>query len=275
MSLHDIEQLSWYDLNAHLGIPYFHQGGLRATDRLADLCGVGSETKVLVVGCGTGYSACYLARTRGCRVDGFDLAENMVAKAKARANVEDVADRVSFQVADAHRMPFGDAQYDIVLTEFVSMFLDRDRAFRECVRVLRPGGHLGINELYKEDIIPESSKAKIDEAEGLYAEVTGLPFAALTISAWRNELQKVGLIDILSERVDYMESLRERAQSVGGWRKLLRMIGRGFLYTFRSKEIRRKMLIQARFRRIIRMDKSTKQYIGALLCVGSKRGEGK
>jgi len=273
MSLHEVEQLSWYDLNAYIGIPYFHEGGLRATDRLADLCGIGSETRVLVVGCGTGYSACYLARTRGCQIDGFDIAENMVDRAKARANAEGVADRVSFQVADAHRTPFEDVQYDVVLTEVVSMFLDRDRAFRECVRVLQPGGYLGIDELYKEDIIPESSRVKIDEAEGIYAEATGLPFAALASSAWQQEFRRVGLIDIQSERVNYTESLRERARSVGGWRKLLGMIGRGFLLMARSREVRRKMLIEARFKRVIMRDKSTRQYIGALLCVGRKMGK--
>jgi ubiquinone/menaquinone biosynthesis C-methylase UbiE len=149
LSLQEIEQLAWYDFSAYIGIPYFHQGGMKATDRLSDLCQVKPESKVLVVGCGTGYNACYLARTRGCFVDGFDLAENMVAKARERAEAEGVTSKVTFRVADAYSMPFEDNQYDVVLTEYVSMFLDRNRAFREIIRVLKPGGCLGINELYK------------------------------------------------------------------------------------------------------------------------------
>ena len=273
LSFKEITQLSYYELNAHIGVPYFHQGGMRATDRLADLCNIGSETKVLIVGCGTGYSACYLARTRNCRVDGFDLAENMITKAKIRAGVEGVTDKVTFQIADAHHLPFEDGQFDVVLTEFVSMFLDRDKAYPECVRVLRPGGHFGINELCKEDIIPEASRIKIEKFERNYAEVANLPFSAPSISAWCQEFQKVGLLDIQSEKVDYQENLRERANSVGGRRKLLAMIGRGFLYMFKSKEIRRKMLIQASFKRILKQDKSTRQYIGAFLWTGKKSND--
>lgn len=270
LTFQEIEQLSWYDLNAHLGIPYFHQGGLKATDRLADLCGIGPETRVLIVGCGTGYSACYLARTRACQIDGFDIAENMVAKAKDRAIAEDISSRVTFQVANAHHLPFESSRYDVILTEFVSMFLDRNLAYPEFMRVLRPGGRLGINELFKEDNIPEALREKIEEAEDLYGEMAGLPCTALTVSAWEEELQKAGLVDVQSEKVDHMESMRERAESVGGWRKLMGLIGRGFLYMFRSKEIRHKMMIQSRFRRIIRQNRSTKQFIGALLVVGSK-----
>jgi hypothetical protein len=111
---------------------------------------------------------------------------------------------------------------------------------------------------------------KIDGVEELFAKSISLPFILLTVSTWLREIQIAGFVDVLSERVDHKESLRERAQSVGGWKNLLRMIGRGFLYMFRSGEIRRKMMIPARFKRIIQQDRSTKRYIDALLRVGRK-----
>jgi len=41
-----------------------------------------------------------------------------------------------------------------MFTVFVSQFLDKQRAFPEFARVLKPQGYLGINEMYKADEIP-------------------------------------------------------------------------------------------------------------------------
>jgi ubiquinone/menaquinone biosynthesis C-methylase UbiE len=68
-------EMGYYDFMARMGVPYFHFGGLRATDRLAELCGIGSRSEVLAIGCGTGYTTCYLAERLGCRVVGIDISE--------------------------------------------------------------------------------------------------------------------------------------------------------------------------------------------------------
>lgn len=52
------------------------------------------------------------------------------------------ADRVSFQPADAHELPFADASFDIVVCQFGVMFFhDKVRAAKAVRRVLEPGGH--------------------------------------------------------------------------------------------------------------------------------------
>ncbi len=33
-------EMGYYDFMARMGVPYFHFGSLRATDRLAELCGM-------------------------------------------------------------------------------------------------------------------------------------------------------------------------------------------------------------------------------------------
>ncbi|GAB4011184.1 class I SAM-dependent methyltransferase [Nocardioides ultimimeridianus] len=49
--------------------------------------------------------------------------------------------KVTWQVADAQELPFGDGEFDAVVCQFGAMFFpDRPRAFREAARVLRPGG---------------------------------------------------------------------------------------------------------------------------------------
>jgi SAM-dependent methyltransferase len=61
----------------------------------------------------------------------------MLARAAARADTR----RVRWSVADAGRLPFPDASFDLVACQFAVMFFpDRPAAFREARRVLKPGG---------------------------------------------------------------------------------------------------------------------------------------
>ncbi|WP_292380435.1 class I SAM-dependent methyltransferase [Methanosarcina sp. UBA289] len=98
-----------------------------------------------MVGCGTGFSACYLAREIGCEVLVIDIEELSIEKAKEKAKRQKVSDKAKFRVGDAHALPFEAETFDALRTEFVSQFLDRERAFKEFARVLRPRAYVGIN----------------------------------------------------------------------------------------------------------------------------------
>ena len=63
----EVEKLGYYDFMAHLGVPYFHVGGMRSTDELLSMCQIDSSKRVLIVGCGTGYTACYIAKEHDLR----------------------------------------------------------------------------------------------------------------------------------------------------------------------------------------------------------------
>ncbi len=147
LSMEKIEKLSYYDFMSYLDVPFFHIGGLKSTMELAELCQIGKDSKVLMVGCRTGFTACYLAKKFGCTVMGVDIAEVSINKAKERAEKENLGDKVEFCIGDAYDLQFKSNTFDVVMTEFVSQFLDKDIAFREFVRVLKPGGYVGINEL--------------------------------------------------------------------------------------------------------------------------------
>jgi 2-polyprenyl-3-methyl-5-hydroxy-6-metoxy-1,4-benzoquinol methylase len=65
----------------HVGLTVIHPGGLAASSRLAETCGIGVGDRVLDLGCGKGTTAIYLARKYGCDVTGIDLSDELVAKA--------------------------------------------------------------------------------------------------------------------------------------------------------------------------------------------------
>ncbi len=133
----------------------FHPGGLHLTARLGELLALSSHDRVLDVACGRGETALFLARRFGCRVTGIDLGSANVAAARSRAEAEDLANLVRFELGDAERLGQPDASFDVVLCECAfCTFPDKPAAAREFARVLYPGGRLGLSDLTRSGVLP-------------------------------------------------------------------------------------------------------------------------
>jgi ubiquinone/menaquinone biosynthesis C-methylase UbiE len=107
-----------------------------------DLTGAAPGRRILDVGCGLGDDAAALASRvapGGCVV-AVDGSQAMITAARERHG--DVA-LLSFDVADAARLPFDDARFDACRVDRVLQHIaDPAPAIREMVRILRPGGVL-------------------------------------------------------------------------------------------------------------------------------------
>jgi len=109
--------------------------------RVADAAEVMTGNTVLDVGCGTGVLAREALRRVGPegRVTGLDLNDGMLAVA-ARTEPN-----VAWRQGDATALPFEDASFDIVASQFALMYFpDRAKALREMWRTLASGGRLAI-----------------------------------------------------------------------------------------------------------------------------------
>lgn len=94
---------------------------------------------LLDVGTGTGVVALTAARM-GAKVTGVDLTPALLERARANAEVAEQPNIV-WQEGDAEALPFADASFDVVVSQFGHMFAPRaERATKELLRVLRPGG---------------------------------------------------------------------------------------------------------------------------------------
>ena len=101
----------------------------------------------------------------GVRLSGFDLSPAMVELAKARA--EELALPADLQVADATRLPYGDASFDTVICTYsLCAIPDPAAAVREMHRVLRPGGRAVLSEHVR------SGNPLVLAAQGLVSAVT-------------------------------------------------------------------------------------------------------
>ena len=108
---------------------------------LVRYAGVKSGQTVLDVGTGTGVVA-ITARRLGTKVTGLDLTPALLAQARESAAVADYGD-IIWQEGDAEALPFLNASFDVVLSQFGHMFAPRpDVAIAEMLRVLKPGGIL-------------------------------------------------------------------------------------------------------------------------------------
>lgn len=106
---------------------------------LVRYAGVAGGQAVLDVGTGTGVVA-ITARRMGARVTGLDLTPALLAQARENAVVAGYDD-IAWHEGDAEALPFPDASFDVVLSQFGHMFAPRPEiAVSEMLRVLKPSG---------------------------------------------------------------------------------------------------------------------------------------
>lgn len=111
-------------------------------ERLARACGVRPGDRVLDVAAGAG-NAAIPAALAGARVTACDLTPELLDAGREAAAVAGA--EVAWREADATRLPFPDAAFDVVLSCVGVMFApDHQACASELLRVCRPGGTIGL-----------------------------------------------------------------------------------------------------------------------------------
>jgi arsenite methyltransferase len=186
------EPTSFFEFAAQVGLTK-HIGGVEATNALIELCHIGEGQYILDVGCGVGVTPCYIARKYGCKVAGVDIVEKMIERSRERAKREKLSDRVEFRVADVQELPFEDNVFDAVLSESVTALPDDQlKAVREYVRVLKPGGYVGLNEATWLKVSPPP------EIIAWVSQDVGGTAKPLASSEWTALLESAGLSEIIA-----------------------------------------------------------------------------
>jgi SAM-dependent methyltransferase len=170
--------------------------------RVVDAAQVRSGDRVLDIGCGTGVLARVAAEHVAAKsqVTGLDLNHGMLAVARR------LQPQVDWRQGDARTLPFADASYDVVMSQFALMyFSDRTAALKEMVRVLRPGGRLAIavwgpfENARGYVILTEIARRKCGQAA---ADVLTAPFVLGDAETLRNLLKEAGINEAVIELRD-------------------------------------------------------------------------
>src|ERR1700716_3285700 len=124
----------------HLGPLIFESYAQDLAARLAPF----NPGRVLEVAAGTGIVTRALLRSlpSGASIVATDLNQPMLDHAATQVS----SSRVNWQKADAQALPFPDGAFDAVVCQFGVMFFpDKQKAYREARRVLKPDGHFIFN----------------------------------------------------------------------------------------------------------------------------------
>jgi arsenite methyltransferase len=182
----DYSALDGYNPNADLGLG----------------CGLPTEyakikkgDTVIDLGSGAGNDA-FVARTLAGEegeVIGIDMTEAMVLKAKT--NTEKLGFKnVTFRLGDIEDIPLSSKRADVVVSNCVmNLVPDKEKAFSEVFRILKPLGHFSISDIVLKGDLPEAIKK---EAE-MYA---GCVSGAIKKNAYLGILEEQGFINITVQK---------------------------------------------------------------------------
>ena len=172
----------------------FHPGGADLTRTLASAVLVGRESLVLDVACGRGDSARLLAARFGCRVIGLDYSATNIDHATAAAARKGLSGQVRFLRGDAGRLPCACGTFDVVICECsLCTFTDLPGALKEMLRVLKPGGRLGLSDVVLNEAVPESLLGALGRALCIGG--------ALPLAGYREALVAVGYTTVRTRDV--------------------------------------------------------------------------
>ncbi len=111
-------------------------------ERLAEAVDLRAGEHVIDIAAGNGNASLAAAR-RYAHVVSTDYVPHLLDKGAVRAQAEGLA--IEFRQADAEALPFQDATFDVALSTFGAMFApDHGQTAREMLRVVRPGGRIGL-----------------------------------------------------------------------------------------------------------------------------------
>jgi SAM-dependent methyltransferase len=181
-----------------IGDEYDHVKGYNPDADLGLGCGLPTEfaeikegDHVLDLGSGAG-NDCFVARTQTGKtgwVTGLDFTEAMVNKANENLKKTNF-ENIDFVQGDIEKIPLPENAFDVVISNCVlNLVPDKQKAFSEIYRVLKPGAHFSISDVVLVGVLPESLKK---DAE-MYA---GCVSGAIGKEAYITIVEKQGFIGI-------------------------------------------------------------------------------
>jgi SAM-dependent methyltransferase len=177
---------TYFDLLSQFGIGGAHPGGILLTKELLSAETINKTSQILDAGCGTGQTAAYLYNQYGANITGVDINPLMLKKASDRFLSQQLP--IQLIQASVEELPMDDEIFDLVLSESVLAFVQKQKALSELFRVLKSGGRLIGNEMTLNYPINKEEEKEIKDFYGLDS--------LLCEEEWRNLLESAGFEDI-------------------------------------------------------------------------------
>jgi SAM-dependent methyltransferase len=154
------------------------------------LMGIKSDSRVLDVGCGSGWATRLMAQTaKNGKVVGIDISDEMIRVARESSGE---LSNVEFEVGSAERLPYPDHQFTHAFSmESLYYYADMLGALREIARVLGHGGlFLTVVDLYREN-----------RPTLQWVEQLNLPVQVLSVAEYRALFERAGFSNVTDRRL--------------------------------------------------------------------------
>jgi 27-O-demethylrifamycin SV methyltransferase len=190
----------------------------RLTALMVEAARMDEGNSVLDVGCGTGASACLLAREHGVSVLGITTSRVGVKEAEERAVEADVSATASFERRDGMDNGLADESFDRVwVLESSHLMRRRDALISECARVLRPGGRICLCDIILRRRMSLPEVRNLREPLALLREVFG-DARMEPLPVYRELMEREGLVvdserDLTAPTRPTFQRWRERAET--------------------------------------------------------------
>jgi ubiquinone/menaquinone biosynthesis C-methylase UbiE len=182
-------------------------------ESLCEAVDLRAGSRVLDVAAGNGNASLAAAR-RFCQVTACDYVPALLERAGERSRADRL--EIEFREADAEKLPFPDASFDVVLSSFGVMFTpNQERAAAELARVCRPGGKIGLA-----NWTPESFIGQLFKTLGKYLPP---PAGVRSPALWGTQVR---LAELFADKVESIDAQRRdyvfRYRSPAHWLDVFR-----------------------------------------------------
>jgi len=185
-AVRSVAQAFGYSTEDLASLPSQANMGLSCGNPVA-LAGLREGEVVVDLGCGGGLDVFLAAQRVGPtgKAIGIDMTPDMIERAKAGA-AQVQASNVEFHLAEIHQLPLPDASVDCVISNCViNLVPDKSQAFREILRVLKPGGRLAVSDIALKKPLPAEVVHDVQAYVGCIA-------GAIQISEYERLLREAG-----------------------------------------------------------------------------------
>jgi 2-polyprenyl-3-methyl-5-hydroxy-6-metoxy-1,4-benzoquinol methylase len=197
---------------------------------VAGLLEADRQKEVIIVGCGEGVTAEWIASRTGAAVTGVDSDEDLIRRAELRSRALSTPLRLTYQTAALDDLPHETAVFDAGVGEpTLASAADPALAVSELARVVRPLGNVVLLQLtWNSEIGPESREMLVER----------LGLRPRHLVEWKQLMRDAGLVDIQVE--DWTAEASPPTQTSSGevegdralprltWQQKMHIVGRAW-----------------------------------------------
>lgn len=189
ITVNDIRKMPYVEFMAFLEETNRPPGGKDSLRKVVQNTFITNKSKVLDVGCNTGYCSFEIAHLTKSQVIGIDINRKMVqvAKKELKKDLPEYQKMISFKIADARNMSFKDEEYNLVLCGGSTAFIeDKKRALEEYKRVCKKWGFIADINFYFHTKPPSNLIQQLNDLMNIRIKPWGIDY-------WINLYESVGL----------------------------------------------------------------------------------